>query len=126
MAKILRILILEDCAADADLMEFELQEAKIPFITKRVDKEEDFVRALKEFSPDLILSDYDLPQYDGSLALYCAKALCSGTPFILVTGALDENRDQQIISEGAAGYVMKSQLEQLAPAVCRTLNMAVA
>jgi len=118
-----RILILEDRASDAGLMEFELQEANIPFISKRVTTEADFVRSLHEFSPDLILSDYDLPQYDGSLALFWAKALCSQTPFILVTGAIDEKIAKNIINEGANGYVMKSQLHELVPAVRRSLNI---
>ncbi len=53
--------MLEDCVTDANLIEFKLQGATIPFKSKRVITEEDFVQALQEFSPDLILSDYDLP-----------------------------------------------------------------
>jgi DNA-binding NtrC family response regulator len=124
MEKIIRILILEDCAEDASLMEFELQEAEIPFVSKRVIKEETFVRALQEFSPDLILSDYDLPQYNGALALAEAKSRCSDTPFILVTGAIDENLAKEIITQGANDFVMKSQLHKLAPAVQRALKIA--
>ena len=87
MDRILRILILEDRTSDADLIEFGLQEAGIAFTSHRVVKERDYVRALQEFSPDLILSDYDLPQYTGTLALAAAKRLCPEVPFILVTGA---------------------------------------
>ena len=125
MDKIPRILILEDCKTDADLMEFELQDAEISFILKRVVKEEHFVQALKKCSPNLILSDYDLPQYNGSLALAEAKSHCPETPFILVTGAINETLAKEIISQGANDFVMKSQLHKLAPAVKRALNIAV-
>mgnify|MGYP001233721285 CR=1 FL=1 len=61
MDRVLRILILEDCATDADLMEYELHEASIDFVAQRVITEKDYRCALREFAPDIILSDYDLP-----------------------------------------------------------------
>jgi PleD family two-component response regulator len=125
MNRLMRILILEDSAADAGLMEDELQEAAIPFISKRVFKEADFVRELQDFSPDLILSDYDLPQYNGALALTQVKAQYSHTPFILVTGAIDECLAKEIIIKGADDFVMKSQFHKLAPAVRKVMKIAV-
>ena len=122
--KVLRILILEDCITDADLMKFELEEAKIPFTSKRVEREEDFRRCLQKCSPDLILSDYNLPQYKGSLALAEAKSCCPDTPFILVTGAIDENLAEEIITQGANDFIHKDQLHKLAPAVQKVLKMA--
>jgi PleD family two-component response regulator len=124
MDKNLRILILEDCATDADLIEFELQEAQIHFISRRVRTEEAFVQALTEFSPDLILSDYDLPQYNGALALAEAKIRCPEVPFILITGAVGEDRAIEILTSGAKDYVMKHRLNRLAPAVLRALAEA--
>jgi CheY-like chemotaxis protein len=122
----LRILILEDRASDADLMEFGLQEAGIAFTSRRVDREGDYVRALEEFSPDLILSDYDLPQYTGALALDAAKRLRPGIPFILVTGILDEEDGVcgKILAQGARECIFKSHLERLAPAVRKALGTA--
>ena len=58
----IKILILEDTDTDADLIEFELKEAGIAFTSKRAKTEKDYVRALHKISPDLILSDYDLPE----------------------------------------------------------------
>jgi len=124
MDETIRILLLEDNSADADMIEFELQEAGISFTLKRVMTEKDFIAAIKEYLPHIILSDYDLPQYNGALALFWAKALCSATPFILVSGAIDENMAKEILNEGADDFVMKSQLHKLAPAVSRTLKIA--
>jgi DNA-binding NtrC family response regulator len=117
MDRILRILILEDCATDADLIEYELQEASIDFIARRVITEKDYTCALKEFTPDLILSDYDLPQYNGSLALAEAKARCADVPFILVTGVMEEDLAAEILTKGAQDFVAKNQLHKLVPAV---------
>jgi PAS domain S-box-containing protein len=125
MDESLRILILEDNPADAELVQFELQEAGIVFTPKVVMTEEDFVRAIGEFSPDLILSDYDLPKYNGGLALAEARRRCPDTPFILVTGAVTEDRAIDILTQGAKDYVLKNRLNQrLAPAVRRALAEA--
>jgi CheY-like chemotaxis protein len=122
----LRILILEDRASDADLIEFELHEAGIAFSSQRAATESDYVRALREFSPDLILSDYDLPHYTGSLALIAAKELCPEVPFILVTGAVaeDDGLCKEILAHGAKECVLKNHLERLAPAVQMILKQS--
>jgi CheY-like chemotaxis protein len=123
MDKILRILILEDRVSDADLIKFELQEMGVAFTSQRVETERDYVRALQEFTPDLILADYDLPQYTGTLALIAAKRLCPEAPFILVTGAVDENDGlcSEILAQGARECILKNHLERLAPAVRKVL-----
>ena len=76
MAESLRIIILEDNPADADLVQFELQEAGLAFSAKVVMTENDFVHELQDYSPDLILSDYDLSEYNGTLALAEARKIC--------------------------------------------------
>jgi signal transduction histidine kinase len=120
----LRILILEDVAADTQLMEDELNNSGITFISKRVATKKDYLDELNNFSPDLILSDYNLPQYSGTAALAEAKSRCPDIPFILVTGALGEERAIDILTHGANDYVMKSGLQRLAPAVHRALGEA--
>ncbi|MDQ5987736.1 MAG: hypothetical protein CSYNP_03481 [Syntrophus sp. SKADARSKE-3] len=120
-----RFLILEDNPADAELIQFELEEAGISFIAKVVMNENDFVRELQEFAPDLILSDYDLPKFNGASALAAANRRCPDTPFILVTGAIVEDRAIEILTQGAKDYVLKSRLQQrLVPAVERALAEA--
>jgi CheY-like chemotaxis protein len=125
MNKTLRILILEDMASEEELVRFELQEAGIPFISKWVQTKNDYVQALHDFSPDLILSDYNLPQYNGSLALREARKRCPDVPFILVTGfpQEDDERVCEILVKGANGYVLKQHLYRLAPVVKKTLGI---
>ncbi|HOG16927.1 MAG TPA: PAS domain-containing protein [Syntrophales bacterium] len=124
MDQILRILILEDNPLDAELMQFELREAGISFDARVVSTEKDFRHELRAFSPDLILSDYDLPQYTGFMALAEAKRQCPDTPLILVTGAISEERAIETLTGGAKDYVMKGRLNRLAPAVRRALAEA--
>ena len=118
----LKILILEDVPADAELMELELRNAGLDFISKRVDKKTAFVKALGEFSPDLILSDYSLPSFGGDAALKIVLNHMPGTPFIFVSGALGEELAIELLKKGATDYVLKDRLSRLAPAVNRALQ----
>jgi len=125
MAESRRILILEDNPADAELVQFELQEAGLLFTATQVTTQEDYLRNLQEFPPDLILSDYDLPRYNGALALAEARMRCPDTPFILVSGAVSEDRAIEILTQGAKDYILKTRLQQrLVPAVRRALAEA--
>ena len=121
MSKKLRIVILEDRPTDVELIKFELNEGGIEFTAYWAANEDEYLRALREFRPDLILSDYDLPHYNGSLALAAAKKKCPEAPFILVTGAVGEDRAIEILTQGAMDYVLKHRLHRLVPAVRRAL-----
>jgi CheY-like chemotaxis protein len=125
MAEHLRILMLEDRPADAEVIQFEMQEAGLSFTAKVVASEKDFIHELQELTPDLILSDYDLPQYNGALALAETRSRYPDTPFILVTGAIGEDRAIEILTQGAKDYVLKTRLQQrLVPAIRRALAEA--
>lgn len=125
MSESIHILILEDNPTDAELIQFELQEAGLSFTAKVVRTEKDYVNEIKAFHPDLILSDHDLPTYTGPLALAEAQRNCPDIPFILVSGAVVEDYATKILTLGAKDYVLKTQLQQkLAPAVRRALAEA--
>ena len=124
MNKELRILILEDSPADAELEEHELKNAGLVFTSTVVDTREAFLKTLDEFSPDLILSDYDLPSFDGLAALRIAKEKCPDVPFILVSGKVGEEFAIEKLKEGAIDYVLKGNLKRLVPSVKRALEEA--
>ena len=120
----LRILILEDEPTDAALAEHELRQAGIGFEAVRVDTREAFVRALDEFAPYLILSDYSLPAFDGLAALALARARRPDVPFILVSGQIGEDLAIEALKAGATDYVFKHRLSRLGAAVRRALHEA--
>jgi two-component system, cell cycle sensor histidine kinase and response regulator CckA len=112
-----RILLLEDSDADAELIDVELRKAGLDFTARRAVTPVDFERALREFHPDIIVSDHQLPQFSGAAALPLARELAPGAPFILVTGSLDEETAVQYMKAGAADYILKDRLARLGPAV---------
>jgi PAS domain S-box-containing protein len=120
----LRILILEDLPSDAELMTYELRQAKIAHSYRRVADREHFVAALEEDWPDLILSDFHLPGFDGLEALALAQATCPDTPFLFVSGAMGEEVAIDAVQRGATDYVLKDRLSRLGPAVQRALREA--
>jgi two-component system, cell cycle sensor histidine kinase and response regulator CckA len=113
----LRILILEDVAMDAELVEYELERASIPFSSRRVDSRDGFLHALEEFGPDLILSDYTLPRFDGMTALSLAKERAPSIPFLIVTGSVNEETAVGCMKAGATDYLLKSNLARIGPAI---------
>src|SRR5687768_12529496 len=113
----LRILILEDVPMDAELVEYELERARIPFSARRVDTRDDFLRELEEFHPDVILSDYTLPRFDGMSALSLARERAPALPFLIVTGSVNEETAVGCMKAGATDYLLKSNLARIGPAI---------
>ena len=118
----LHILILEDVKTDAELVEDELREAGTVFTARCVQDKASYLKALDDFSPDIILSDYSLPSFDGLSALKHAGKICPDVPFIFVSGALGEETAIELLKQGATDYVLKSRLSRLGPAVSRALQ----
>jgi two-component system cell cycle sensor histidine kinase/response regulator CckA len=113
----LRILLLEDVAMDAEIIEYELRKASIAFETRRVDTGEAFDASLHEFRPDVILSDYTLPRFDGMAALERARAWGPTVPFIIVTGSINEETAVRCMKAGATDYLLKNNLARIGPAI---------
>ncbi len=118
----LHILILEDSAADAELMEDELKQSGLDFVSKRVATKADFTKQLEEYLPDLILADYSLPGFSGKSALNIVSNHYPDIPFIFVSGALGEELAVELLKKGATDYVLKNNLLRLAPSVNRALK----
>jgi diguanylate cyclase (GGDEF)-like protein len=124
IAATIRILMVEDSAADAELELQHLRRAGLQVVCERVQTEEQMRRALSSFRPGLILSDLDLPQFDGAVALQIARQLAPQVPFLYVSGKLGEEGAIDAMHRGAADYVLKSNLTRLAPAVMRAIEEA--
>jgi len=118
----IKILIVEDHPADAELIVRELCRANIPFTSRRVDTKDAFVRTLRDFQPAIVLSDYNLPQFSGPEALRLLKEAGSPAPFILVTGSLTEEVAVACMKEGAHDYILKTSLKRLPSAVQSALE----
>ncbi len=118
----IKILLVEDEKLDAELTERELKNAGIDFISKRVDEESDFRSELENFKPDIILSDHCLPHFNGISALKIASNLSPETPFIFVSGKIDEEFAAEMLKKGATDYVLKNNLSKIGHSVCRALN----
>ena len=119
-----RILHLEDGDDDAYFVEHALRGDSILGELRRVDNAEDFRAALRDFEPDVILADYQLPDMDGMEALAMSVELRPDTPFIFVTGYLGEDVAVGTFKEGATDYVLKDHLTRLPSAVRRVLREA--
>src|ERR1700728_4712583 len=100
MKRLLRILMLEDSVDDADLLERQLRQGRVPFSSSRVNTQEAFVKHLEEFDPDLIISDYQLPSFDGLQALELVRERCPKLPFILVSGYIGEEKAVEALKMG--------------------------
>jgi PAS domain S-box-containing protein len=124
MDKRLRILMLESNPADAEAIELELRNGGIDFAVTRVETRQEFETQLEELAPDLVLSDYWLPSFDGPSALAITRAEAPGVPFIFVSSAHGEELAIDTIREGATDYVLKAGLSRLPSAVRRALSEA--
>lgn len=117
----LRVLIVEDNPDDADLMLMNLSHEGYSVDWRRVENEPDFVKAL-EIPCDLILSDWNLPQFSGLRALQILKERGLAVPFILVSGGIGEETAVAVMRQGAADYLKKDRMDRLGQAVKNALE----
>src|SRR2546423_2641809 len=121
IAPTIRILLAEDVAADAELEIRELKRAGLRVTPRIVDRPDDFVAALREFTPHVILSDFSMPGFDGMAALALARELSPNTPFVFVSGTIGEEYAIRALKSGATDYVLKTNLVRLPAAVERAI-----
>lgn len=113
----LRILLLEDNIADAELIQRAVKKSPILCQFRHVSNREEFLQALDDEVPDLILSDNTLPQYNATEALQLVRARFPHLPFILITGTVSEEYAASIIKQGADDYILKDRLIRLPSAI---------
>ena len=122
MSEIIKILIAEDTPADAELCEREVRKILKSCQFQVVDERQAYVTALSEFQPDLILSDYSMPGFDGMAALKLAQEYAPEMPFIIVTGSVSEDVAAECMKAGAWDYIIKQHIRRLGPAVVSALD----
>jgi PAS domain S-box-containing protein len=120
MKRPLQILIVEDNPDDADLVLSELRRAGFDPQGKRVETEADFLAEIKN-SPDIILSDYSMPEFNGLRAVELLKESGLNIPFILISGTVGEDVAVEAMKHGATDYLLKDRTARLGSAVERAL-----
>ncbi|MBN1531312.1 MAG: HD domain-containing protein [Spirochaetes bacterium] len=117
-----RVLILEDDARDAELMNSEMDKSEIQYDYRHVDNERDYIEALDEFRPEVVISDFCIPSYDGFLALEAVRRRDREIPFIFVSGAIGEDLAIEAIRRGATDCINKNHLGKLPSAFRRAVE----
>ncbi|GAP07799.1 protein containig PAS domain S-box [Anaerolinea thermolimosa] len=118
---LLRVLIVEDTPADAELMALRLKQEGFRLIWQRVETELEYLRELEQ-PYDLILSDWSLPQFSGLKALQIMRERGMDRPFILVSGSIGEEAAVAAMRLGAYDYLLKDRLDRLGQAVKNALE----
>jgi PAS domain S-box-containing protein len=117
----LDLLIVEDSRTDAELMIRQLRREGFEPLARIVDSEAAYLAAL-EHSPQVILCDHGMPEFDGMRALTLLKGRPREIPVIMVTGKLDDDSAAALMRAGAADYLLKDRLARLGSAVRRALE----
>lgn len=120
----IRILLVEDSREDAELALAELAEDALAHEARVVDDEAAYLAALRDFAPDIVLSDLSLPGFSGQRALELLRQRDAELPFIYVSGTLGEEAAIAALHDGATDYILKQNPARLASAVRRALAEA--
>ncbi|MGH9515084.1 MAG: sensor histidine kinase [Terriglobales bacterium] len=118
----LRVLLIEDSRADAEIEVAELRRGGFDVAADIVDTREQVRERLGQNSYDVILADYSLPNFRGMDTLDIVRESSLSTPLILVTGALNSETAVECVKQGAMDYVLKDHLARLSISVRRALE----
>jgi len=122
MNKKIKVLILEHDKNDIELILHELRKNVPDIKTEIVGDEKSYKSSLKNFIPDIILSDYSLPSYTGLEAFKSKQEICPETPFIIVSGNIGEENAVELIRNGVTDYTVKDKLFSLPNKIFRALK----
>ena len=120
----IRILQVEDSEMDAELISMQLLDAGLEAEFQRVDAGDALEQAMREFKPDLVLSDLSMPGFSGHEALRIAQQLSPDVPFIFVSGTMGEETAVQALQQGASDYILKDKTARLPTAAARAIRDA--
>ena len=118
----LRVLLVEDSPTDAELVQAALRRGgHPPAAAARVDTREEFLQQLA-LGPDIILCDYNMPNFSAMEVLTLVKQQAVDVPVIIISGSIGEETAVELIKLGAEDYLLKDRLGRLGPAVERALE----
>src|SRR5687768_6088115 len=118
----LNILFIEDNPDDVDLTVLELNRSGFKINWQRVDTEIHLRQTLSDWQPDIILSDYSMPSFNGMAALEITRELVPAIPFIFISGTIGEELAIESIHRGATDYVLKDNLRRISTSIKRALT----
>jgi hypothetical protein len=121
-----RILFVEDLVTDYELAILNIKREKLVFDSIRVETADDMLYALKTFKPHIVISDYQMPKFDGMAALKLLLNFNPDIPFVILTGSMNEEVAVECIKAGAIDYVIKERMKRLPFAVTEALEQAKA
>jgi CheY-like chemotaxis protein len=116
----IRLLLLEDCVDDGDLLALELAAAGLHAEILRVATGAEFRSALAAFAPDIVVSDHDLPGFSGGEALDLTRMHDAALPFVILSGFVPEDRPADDRAHGADAWLCKDRMQEV-PAVLQRL-----
>ncbi|MFV5687834.1 PAS domain S-box protein [Flavobacterium sp. ZT3R25] len=119
-----KILIVEHDPTDIGLIQHALKIGNLNYIAEIVQTEKDYKKKLRNFKPDIILSNYTLPSFEGTIAFELKEKLLPRTPFIFISESIGEENEVALIKNGATDFVLKERLETLADKINRALKEA--
>lgn len=119
----IKVLHVEDNINDFVLLENELKKSIDELFVKRVENEIELNKALKTFLPDIVISDYAMPGFDGMSALKICIEYNPRIPFIILTGSMNEDTAVECMKAGADDYVIKEHIIRITPAVLSSFNV---
>lgn len=118
----LKILFVEDNPSDLRMIKDFILDGNILSDSLVVETREDFINSISSYKPDIILSDYNLPKFNGMEALNIRNELLPDTPFILITGSINEETAVNSLKSGADDYILKDNLRRLNNAIMNALD----
>jgi two-component system sensor histidine kinase UhpB len=120
----INLLILEHDDSDLELLLYQLKKGALDFVPTIVETKEQFRSALLDCKPDVILSDYSLPGFDGVSAFNIKQEICPDVPFIIVSGTIGEENAVELIKNGVTDYAIKDKLFTVIPKIKRAIKEA--
>ncbi len=113
----MKVLLLENNPDDQKLIRKEIEKYYKDYELIIVENRKDFIKTLSSNKPDIVLSNYSLPDIDAKTALKITHQYYPLLPFIVITGTTSEELAIEYIKAGAYDYLLKKNIKRIGPAI---------